>query len=561
MKNKVEGVQFPLKMKFIITLVLLMGFSMGFYLWFARDLIQKDKMAYIYDSILLQNQQHSNEIQSLITNFYFLSENLIDKEDIPNLYPNIVQLMVDNEIYFEKGPISYQYPLIDGKFTTTIEEDNNYKTISFQRIVNGKKIQILAKIEIHKTQFEEGIYHFNGNPLTKGSSLIDKNTMTTILKSSFNKGVYLEERTNQIVSYVKKPELKWFFVMTMSRERALAVSNYIVKKSLYFGSIVFGCFILIGVVLVSPLTSQLEKLYGLTRKVAQGDFSQRLEVSSKDEVGALSSSFNFMSEKIVQYMEQMKEKFRLENEMKVAQMVQKAFFPAGDILNKDFSLDAFSVPATECGGDWWGISEIQDKTLIIIADATGHGVPAALLTATINCCKHNLAELAKTDQELLSSPNRVMQFLNQAIVHAGNKVQMTCFVAIYDQSTKVLHYANASHNQPFYLSSNHLKSLDRKHFQPLMCQPGPRLGEGLEAHYEENKLELSPSDYLCFYTDGIIEVNDEEGKNWGVRRFTKFLVDMVNGQKVGSDILTELKDYSATDYFEDDLTLVMAKVK
>src|SRR5690606_11851732 len=121
--------------------------------------------------------------------------------------------------------------------------------------------------------------------------------------------------------------------------------------------------------------------------IAQGNFDKRVKVKGHDEVGALSDSVNDMADKIVLYMEEMKEKARLENEVAVAQLVQSSFFPRSSLTSPDLQVFGHFEPASECGGDWWGIADHGDWRIFFIADATGHGVPAALLTATINCCK------------------------------------------------------------------------------------------------------------------------------------------------------------------------------
>ena len=142
----------------------------------------------------------------------------------------------------------------------------------------------------------------------------------------------------------------------------------------------------------------LNTLFTATQRIAEGNFETKVEIPSSDEIGALSDSFNFMSDEITRFMGEMKEKARLENEVKVAQLVQSSFFPNDDITIGPVDISAFYQPASECGGDWWGYVEDENVLVLIIADATGHGVPAALLTATANCSINTIKLFSKDIQ-------------------------------------------------------------------------------------------------------------------------------------------------------------------
>ena len=109
-------------------------------------------------------------------------------------------------------------------------------------------------------------------------------------------------------------------------------------------------------------------------------------------------------------MDQMKEKARLEKELEVAQLVQASFFPEDKIMTNAYELHSFYEPATECGGDWWGVIHLENKSIWMIADASGHGVPAALITAVANCCKENLNQLLAKDPDFIKDPNDVLNF-------------------------------------------------------------------------------------------------------------------------------------------------------
>ena len=105
------------------------------------------------------------------------------------------------------------------------------------------------------------------------------------------------------------------------------------------------------------LSKPIENLYLASNEIAKGNFETSVDIKSSDEIGFLGKSFNFMVAEIKKYMEEMKEKARLENEIQVAKLVQEQFFPKNSHTSESFSIDAFSTPASECGGDWWGFFE------------------------------------------------------------------------------------------------------------------------------------------------------------------------------------------------------------
>src|SRR5690606_10878260 len=139
--------------------------------------------------------------------------------------------------------------------------------------------------------------------------------------------------------------------------------------------------IIIGVFASNTLTSAIRNLAEATSKVMDGDFSVRVEPKSGDEIGALAQSFNKMTEEVSRLMEKTAENARMEAELKTAHTVQATLFPQNEAHLGPIAIYGKSEPASECGGDWWHCSHIGNKVYGWIGDATGHGVPAALLTS------------------------------------------------------------------------------------------------------------------------------------------------------------------------------------
>src|SRR5690606_27430611 len=223
---------------------------------------------------------------------------------------------------------------------------------------------------------------------------------------------------------------------TISKDDAFAVAQGLIEKSYLFAIFLLSLAIIIGILFSRSLTKSLEVLFHGTQSFVGGNFESRVSINSSDEIGALSDSFNYMGKKIVDFMAEMKEKLRLEREVEVAKLVQDSFFPEMNGHLKGSAFAAFYTPASECGGDWWGHLEKDNCSVIFIADATGHGVPAALITATANCALHTLEEVLKTKPELSTRPDQMLEWFNRAICGAGKQLYMTMFCLVIDAKNK-----------------------------------------------------------------------------------------------------------------------------
>lgn len=398
----------------------------------------------------------------------------------------------------------------------------------------------------------------------KKKNLIEENYLRDIIQSELHKVV--KEVTSNIgekllVASSKVERLNLYVISEIKKDKAFTAASYLINKSLFFGLFIIAISMIIAIVYSRSFTSPIEQLFMATQRIAEGDFSTEVSVKSKDEIGALADSFNYMGREIVRYMEEMREKARIENELAVAQLVQSAFFPEDHASLQGIDLAAFYTPATECGGDWWGHLEDGDKTIFFVADATGHGVPAALLTATTHCCLMNLKHISKIDKNILNSPSQILQFMNKAIASIGQEVLVTCFVAIVYTKEKVVKYSNASHNPPFLYRKGE-RPPSKQEFHPLMGGMGPRLGHQMDGEFPEELTDISAGDALIFYTDGIVECHNSEGKSWGSRKFMKTLVENIEFTSIEArdKIINELKLFQGDQPAADDMTLVITKI-
>lgn len=499
MTTAYRKVIFPLKLKLLLVMIVLIATSLTVFVAIALKTFREDKTAYLFESLTYKAEALRQSVGP---------ETSVSKEFLKNKIP-------------QKTQFDYLFVIPESSQLVMVHKD---------------------RTELESAEKELFTRMLNEN-LAQGASTITVQGEPWLYAWEYDR------------------KLNFASVVRIRQDEAFQVTRYIVNKSLTYGLLILGIAMILSVLLARPLTAQLEKLFGATQEIAKGNFSIRTEVSGRDEVGALADSVNDMAGKIEVYIGEMREKARLENEVAVAQLVQSRFFPESGLSEKKLEIKGHFEPATECGGDWWGIASNDEWRVLFIADATGHGVPAALLTATINCCKTSLDFIQELRPDFLSRPDEILRFMNQAVCGAGKEIQVTCFVASLHVTSGKLVYANASHTPPLYFNS-FKETLAKDDFQPLIEANGPRLGQAFDSRYESRTLTLSPHDTIFFYTDGLTEGENAEGTRWGERRLIKALVQSGHESldNVLMGVLAEFKAFSP-EKPKDDLTAVLLRVQ
>jgi serine phosphatase RsbU (regulator of sigma subunit) len=340
------------------------------------------------------------------------------------------------------------------------------------------------------------------------------------------------------------------------KEKAKALSS----TAIWSGA-VGALFVLIGTLLAIfqglSISKPIKLLAWKADQIARGDLEARVEVKSTDEIGILGENFNFMADQLVVLLQQTAEKARLEQELEVARTIQETLVPPNDpVANGNLRFAGYFQPASQCGGDWWTWHQlIGDKVLVVIGDVTGHGVPSAMITAAAKAAC-DVARSVYTDDVTVT---QLLEIMNYAIFEsAKRKFVMTCFASIVDTKQRTITYANAGHNFPYLYRTGE----DGKgEFGSLMIR-GNRLGDLRESKYEAKSMQLIPGDLLVWYTDGIVECENELGEEYGEKRFRASV------RRAGALDCGEMRDAVVADAMQffgealrkDDITLVIGRI-
>jgi serine phosphatase RsbU (regulator of sigma subunit) len=185
----------------------------------------------------------------------------------------------------------------------------------------------------------------------------------------------------------------------------------------------------------------------------------------------------------------------------------------------------------------------------------GHGVRAALVTAMLRALVEELSQRAMAPGELLTLINRD---LTAILKQTGTMMYATGAYLVADLANGRLSYANAGHPSPLHVRSTVGQVDEIK----VSGKSGPAMGLFPDARYSSSERILSPGDFFVLFTDGLLEVDGPDGELYSQERLLAAVRQRQNLQpeQLLSEVLGEIRDFSSTRTFEDDVCLVGMEV-
>jgi serine phosphatase RsbU (regulator of sigma subunit) len=234
-----------------------------------------------------------------------------------------------------------------------------------------------------------------------------------------------------------------------------------------------------------------------------------------------------------------------EQELRVARRIQQALLPKELPRLDSYELTAYYQPAHEVGGDFYDFLELEDGRLgLIVGDATGHGVPAALVMANTQ------SVLRAGAQRGGSAPGQALAEANEVLfTYIPPNMFVTCFYAVLDPESGRLVYANAGHDLPYLRRGGDADEL-RARGMPLGLMPG--------MSYEEKEVVLEKGESVLFYSDGLVEAHDPRHEMFGFPRLRALVAERGEDRRSLVDLLMEeLYSFTGEGWEqEDDITLM-----
>ena len=336
-----------------------------------------------------------------------------------------------------------------------------------------------------------------------------------------------------------------------------------ILREIYLDSLVKTGLILLPILLLvfygsgimaARFTRPIRRLTDEVKEIAAGNFNRKLDVRTGDEIEHLADTFNVMTEKLKQYVQNMAraaaEKEHARTELEVAARIQLDMLPDGRgpfPERKEFDIRASMDPARDVGGDFYDFYLPDEGRLVItIADVSGKGVPAALFMAKSQSVLKNCVIKAKSSELALAleEANRQLCRNNEAAMF------VTVFLGMLDLATGRLDYVNGGHCPPLLGKDGGYDFLPIKRSLVLGQMDFP---------YEQQHVMLTPGDTLLLYTDGVSEAMDEAGNLFKASRIKEEMNALPLNQKVEdilSKLLEKIRQHAGGAEQSDDITML-----
>jgi len=318
--------------------------------------------------------------------------------------------------------------------------------------------------------------------------------------------------------------------------------------------------LIMGLVLAKSITGSVHQLFTGTERVRQGDFSHKIRISTRDQMGELAESFNSMTGSIEELLRQAEEKKRLEEELRIARAIQMSLLPRGQLSIPGLSITALCVPAREVGGDYYDLLPLDDGRLgVLIADVSGKGTSAALYMAELKGLMLALCRIHTSPRRLLIEANRIIAN------NLDSRSFITMTYAVIDLRAGTMTYARAGHT-PLIRRRSDGGTPTVAVLAPdglvvgLQMQDGAALFERL---LKEETLPLRPGDLFMFFTDGITEAMNAASDCFGEGRLGEILAEHgdLPSEELRERILREIDAFVAGAPQHDDMTMILVKVE
>lgn len=433
------------------------------------------------------------------------------------------------------------------------QKDNDYKALE------SKLNQYQIKYFLIFDKDAKILHQFDGKD-TKAPAIVDKKIMQKIGELAAEESVFqsrysmeLNERDYSIdlLMPVKAKESGKLFLFTplniRSMQKRLNDMWFQIGLSIGWG-VVFH--ILFAIYLFRVIFRRISILKDTSDQMSSGDLSVRAlwkQSKSDDELDELGVAFNSMAENIEDKVNTISNlNQEIQKELKIGKEVQELFL--GNLaIYKDYKIDLFYKPLREVSGDVYKFYELPNGfRALFFADASGHGVSAALIT-TITLM--SLDEILRDTMK----PGEVLSQLNDMLAVRLDTSYFATGVFFLMEPDGKISFTNAGHNPVLCVrpSNKEIWQLDKM---------GPPMGLMEEFSYPTSELEVKSKDKVLIYSDGLVETPDKSGEQYELDRVNKMLLDNIDEENpiISQKLSTEFTDFAF--HYKDDVTFILLEI-
>lgn len=310
---------------------------------------------------------------------------------------------------------------------------------------------------------------------------------------------------------------------------------------------IYAAATLMALFMIYGLSRAINRLSKATAAVRRGDFSVRIPVRRRDQLGELQRSYNEMIESLEQLVAATAQKESLEKELQVARELQQSLLPSSLTTTEAVELASYFEPSAAIGGDYFDLLKIADgKLAVVVADVSGHGLSAGLRMAMLKAALVMLVEQGLPAEEVF---RRLDRLVREGAGSAGGRPLVTATLASFDPASGRLELTNAGHTPTYWLHQSGVEEI---------LLPSPPLGV-LGDRYAHAERTLAPGDLVVWLSDGLIESADEDGNPFGFEGVHAALHGSGSATQVRDRLLAAVAKHSGGAPPADDRTLVVLR--
>lgn len=249
------------------------------------------------------------------------------------------------------------------------------------------------------------------------------------------------------------------------------------------------------------------------------------------------------------YKENVKQE-AMKRELQLAAELQGMLIPSRFPNNESIEIDALYNSHTEIGGDYYDFFVLPDGEIAFcIADVSGKGIPAAMLMSNFQATLRVLSTFKTSLVEIVLELNR------RVMLNAKGDRFITLFIAKYNPTTRALTYINAGHNPPLLLQANQTEQLKFGSIALGMFEELPRVNE--------TTIEIKPESVIVCYTDGVVELENEENEQFGLPNLANIMLEnKLNSMKdLNSVFQFKLEAFRGERDFTDDIAILSCRFR
>jgi sigma-B regulation protein RsbU (phosphoserine phosphatase) len=337
----------------------------------------------------------------------------------------------------------------------------------------------------------------------------------------------------------------------LSNDMLSTLKQHVLKRLTRVENLTLG-FLFLLIILVTlfsllfsrSLTKKIEAIAEAARKLSDGDFEAKTGLTSRDEFGEIGKIVDSIGPRL-------KDHYRMLQSISVAVEIQQRLLPGNSPISPEFDIHATALYSDETGGDYFDYlcSGANQKLCLVVGDVADHGLPAALLMASIRGMLRLRAAMPGNLEEIIADVNR--QYVRD--VESEGRF-MTLFLARVNLENHLLEWVRAGHDPAIIYDASNDSFTDLK-------GQGTVLGISPDTAFIRQSIPIHSGQVLCMFTDGIPETRNSQGNHFGRERLCQAIRCHAaeTAKRMVTSVLEAVSEFRGDQKQEDDLTIMIVK--